>query len=313
MLHTINSSSSSFLNQIDLSKLIHPVTRFFKEIVLTAKSYWSSLDIVTLTWIKAGITGGLLYLVYKIYTLSIEQRNRYTQYLDLLARYPQTLGPLGDHRKGEIEIITDRAVMAQVEAEKKVKIGIISEDQYIYYLRDAVRFPNGSTGTYLRVIQKSYLSGVGGVVVIPVCDQKIILNLMFRHATRAWELEPPRGFVKENESAEDAAKREALKEAGMVLKKLTKLGTVAVDTGLTSSVVPLYIASIASQTQPSPAPSEAIKKIKAFSLDEIKEGLRNGYITLRGDGQERNVYLRDAFLTACLGHVLSRGISLSDI
>ena len=62
-------------------------------------------------------------------------------------------------------------------------------------MRDPVRFPSGKLGTYLRILEPSALDGAAGVVLLPVRDNVIFLREVFRHATRRWELELPRGSL----------------------------------------------------------------------------------------------------------------------
>jgi len=55
-----------------------------------------------------------------------------------------------------------------------------------------------------------------GVAVFPLLSNgKIVLHLNFRHATRSWELELPRGMIQENELPTDAALRELREGAGL--------------------------------------------------------------------------------------------------
>ncbi len=57
------------------------------------------------------------------------------------------------------------------------------------------------------------------VVLIPFLDGKFV---MVRHPERGWEF--PGGKVEEGERPEDAARREAMEEAGIRLKSLKFLG-----------------------------------------------------------------------------------------
>ena len=56
------------------------------------------------------------------------------------------------------------------------------------------------------------------VIVIPIVDGKFV---MVKHPERGWEF--PGGKVEEGESPEDAARREAREEAGIILKNLRML------------------------------------------------------------------------------------------
>ncbi len=146
----------------------------------------------------------------------------------------------GDALKGEIEIVKDPDQIAAIEelqfqrllkkglgkemAREWARTGIVAEDAYWIWLRDPVRFPTGTMGTYGRIIWKSQLNGPVGVAVMPILpDGKIALNLNFRHATRSWEWELPRGARNEGESIEEAAQRELNEETGYSINRLVHI------------------------------------------------------------------------------------------
>ena len=167
--------------------------------------------------------------VFFILTSCLLYSAPYDTYLEFLEKYPV---PKGDYHAGEIEIVTDPSLIPSIEETAKARllkngyseaqaqefsrVGIVMEDQYWVLLRDAVIFPTGAKGTYNRLSWKCALKGPGGVAVLAVLPNgKIVLNLNFRHATRSWELELPRGGIKEKESIESAALRELREETGL--------------------------------------------------------------------------------------------------
>ena len=63
-------------------------------------------------------------------------------------------------------------------------VGVVHEDEYLLILRDAVRFPDGETGTYVRLVEKK--GDAPGAVVFPVLDGSIVLtSFPTRHALMA--------------------------------------------------------------------------------------------------------------------------------
>src|ERR1700716_239680 len=105
-----------------------------------------------------------------------------------LKKLPESARKLGDARAGEIEIIS------KSDAPKiREKTGILLEDKLHFYVRDAVRFPSGETRTQMRVIGCTMFDGPSGVIALPSRNGRIVLREMFRHATRQWGLEAPRG------------------------------------------------------------------------------------------------------------------------
>lgn len=229
------------------------------------------------------------------------QEHPYSDYFQLLKDYPTTLGPLGDYQKGEIQIETDPVKMAAIGKSQNREVGVVLRDKYWIVLNDAVIFPNGKTGVYGRLLWVNSLHGPAGVAVLPVLpDGKIALNLNFRHATRSWEYELPRGCINKGEQPYDAAVREAREETGMELADVQFVGMMAPDSGLTNTIVPVFIAKVVAKNQAAPEDSEAISDIVAFTVDEIREGYHKGYLMGKVDGKEAPVSIKDPFLTFAL-------------
>jgi ADP-ribose pyrophosphatase len=124
----------------------------------------------------------------------------------------------------------------------------------------------------------------------------VVLNLNFRHATRSWELELPRGARREGETLEQTAVRELREETGYHIDKAIFLGKMATDSGLSTSLVPIFLAQVSKQGQSTQDDSEAIHSALAFSKEEIKQGLARGYIELEIKGQLVKVPCRDSFV-----------------
>jgi ADP-ribose pyrophosphatase len=230
-------------------------------------------------------------------------------YVNYLQQYPQTLGPIGNARLGEIEIITDPQKFAEIEQLTGRPVGIVAEDKYLIWMNDPVKFPNGKLGMYLRILWKQSLKGSPGVAVMAILpNNKIVLNRNYRHATRSWEYELPRGTIADKETIEAAAAREVKEETGMVIEKLQLLGKMAPDSGLTNSIIPIFLAKVKSQEQSTPEDSEAIAAIEAFSLEELKKGYIQGYLTAKIDGENKNIPLRDPFLSFALFQATIQGL-----
>ncbi len=222
---------------------------------------------------------------------------------------------LGDHTKGEIEIVTDPVVVESIamsqknrwvlkgyseeQAAEMSRMGVVAEDSYWIWKRDPVIFPSGARGSYNRLYWRNSEEGKPiGVAVLPVLpDGSFALNVNFRHATRSWELELPRGMIQKGEGCEDAARRELEEETGLRVRQLLPLGTVAPDSGVLSSLVPVYAGLVGERGESRPEESEAISGIALFTLDEIQAALKKGFIETAEQGR---VYVRDSFLTYAL-------------
>ncbi len=222
-------------------------------------------------------------------------------YLKLIQQYPHLVQPMGDSSKGEIEILLDPEKMAAVEKSNARDVGVVCRDKYWLWVNDACRFPSGHEGIYARILWVKSLTGVPGVAVMPVLpDGKIVLNCNYRHATRSWEIELPRGVINEGETPESAAKREALEETGMVIDALVKIGEIPPDSGVATSIVPIFIAKVVKQESSNQEETEAIEEILALTKDEIKTAFVRGYHICKIRGEEKKVAFRDPFLAYAL-------------
>jgi len=245
-----------------------------------------------------------------------------TDYHALFDRFPTVLGPVGQSQ--EIEILLEKEAILEAEqvvearlisqgtlpevAKDWSRVGIVSEDQYFYWIRDAVRFPSGSLGTYDRILWKSALENSPGVGVLAVFqDKKIIVNLCYRHATRSWEIELPRGMREQGESPEDAARREIEEETGAKIREPLYLGEMSPDAGILSSSVPLFFAEVSHVGATSHDFSEVISGNLTFTCEELKTLYQKGTLSISYQGKLITAHVRDAFLAYALFQAEIRG------
>ena len=239
------------------------------------------------------------------------------EYLDLLKQFPDGLGRNGCWKHGEIEIATSpseikriekhsmqkliRMGFSHAEANQYSRVGIIGQDHYWIWVRDAVTFPGGIPGTYDRIVRKAGLSGPSSVVILPILpNKKVIVNINFRHATRAWELELPRGKREKKETPEHAALRELKEETGCISDQLIFLGDLSPHSGVVAGTVPVYYSQVKGKTARHQDESEAIASNIELTLDELKEAFTKGYTIIEIKGTKTKVYCRDPFLSFAL-------------
>lgn len=193
------------------------------------------------------------------------------------------------------------------KAEEYSRVGIIAEDHYLLLVRDAVTFPGGIPGVYDRLVWRSGLSGPPGVVIFPVTEnKKILVNINFRHSTRSWEAELPRGARHAKEAPEKTAARELKEETGCICSKYTLLGELIPDSGILGGTTPVYMAQIKQRKARHQDESEAIASNIEMSIEELQEAYIKGFIILDVHGEKTKVYCRDPFLTYALMQAIWR-------
>lgn len=176
----------------------------------------------------------------------------------------------GNHLKGEIEITDAPGTPLPVEY----------ADKYIAVVNDRVRFPDGKSGRYLRIFHQSQFSGKHGTVMLARKEGVYVLIRIFRHTTRSWELECPRGFAEPDITEEENARREIHQELGVAVTSLEPLGDICPDTGLMTSRAKAFLVELESLPESRSAADhpEAIAAFVALTADELMEHIARGEI-----------------------------------
>jgi ADP-ribose pyrophosphatase len=221
------------------------------------------------------------------------------RYRSLLAARPA----LADNPPGGITVESDPAETARIEAlmadrfaaqslpREWARAGIFYEDPYIILLRDAVIFPDGKPGLYHRVIARH--DEPTGVAVLGRYDGKFVLLRHFRHPSRAWHLEIPRGAVGADEDPGHIAHLEISEEIGGTIRSLVRLGMLHGASALMRHSVVLVYAEL--ESIGTPALGEGIADILLVSPTELERMIAEGAIT-------------DSFTVAAAYHARLRGL-----
>jgi ADP-ribose pyrophosphatase len=199
--------------------------------------------------------------------------NKLIRYLSLVEAHPDMFKNPGDEAFSillepsqiqEVQSVVARRLKQKELPLEWAEVGLVYEDEYILILRDAVRFQNGQLGTYFRLVVKPYKAL--GVVILPIYQKKILLFRHFRHATRNWHLEIPRGFGELGLSSYENAKKELREEIGTEEAIFTSLGNLHVDTGISAESVELFFAEISNFDR-----GDALEGIQQLQLVEVEE------------------------------------------
>ena len=201
------------------------------------------------------------------------------EYFDLIYKKAARL-----FASGPIKIITDEMVInawnkkCQEEGPINSSIGIVLDDPYVIAIRDLVEFPDGSRNGYLRIYSRAYLEGgSAGVVILPVRDNKILLMHNFRHATRAWHWEVPRGFGEVDKTAEEQANIEMQEEVSADIAEIINLGTFYNNTGLEGDPVNLFMGRI--KTEGVVNTDIGVDQLRWVTVEELEAMIASAEIT----------------------------------
>ncbi|GAA2130103.1 NUDIX hydrolase [Streptomyces synnematoformans] len=171
---------------------------------------------------------------------------------------------------GGIEILDD------VTAVDGIPVGVVYRDPYVMVVRDPVRFPDGRRGTYIRLLDAP---GSPGTVMLPLLGggAEVVLLEHFRHATRGWHVEVPRGFGTPALSAPENAAKEIAEEIGATAREIVPLGRLHPDTGLVGGHTELYAVHINGYGEP--GRGEGIRRLFHVSPAGAEDLVRTGRIT----------------------------------
>ena len=192
------------------------------------------------------------------------------KYYDLMKKKPEWFRNLPNG----IEILTDENEIASVEREYNTTIGVIYDDEYVIILKDAVRFPDGTKGPYIRTYHKHE----GSVSILTIYKEKILLMKHFRHSLRDWLWETPRGFGEQNQSPLENATRELIEEIGSSPEKIRFLGQIVPDAGIVGQKITLYLAQIPTNSNIVTELHEGIQTFRLFTKNELKRAIASGEI-----------------------------------
>lgn len=156
----------------------------------------------------------------------------------------------------------------------KIKENLIFDNAFAKIFNDEVAFPNGVTGTHLRVIPSSRCC----VIVIPVMvDGTISMIENYRYALGGLVTEFPQGGVGANESLSVAAHRELLEETGLVCQRLSYAGRLFSSPSILVGETNIFIAWGCSPSAELVKGDEfeAIKSVKSHSILEVSDIIIN--------------------------------------
>lgn len=213
-----------------------------------------------------------------------EEYMSFGDYNELIRKYPE----LFDAEDAPFSIIKDEQKISEYQNQRRkylqenhlpeewAEIGVVLNDPYILVLRDLVQFPDGHRDGYCRIITQSELHNVSGVIILPVYEGRILLVRHFRHSTRSWHLEVPRGYGEIGISAEENARKEIEEETGGKVAELFELGSLYPETGFQRQRVDLFLGCLTKIGVPEIC--EGIDAFTFFTVAEFERAIIEGEI-----------------------------------
>jgi ADP-ribose pyrophosphatase len=271
-----------------------------------------------------------------VFDWNAEDEGRLLAYQAFLAGNREKVGPFGDALQGEIQIVDDaersrasvlamRTRLGDARAKGRssftdeqiltcTRIGIVYEDQYAFVVRYPVLFPNKKgppvPGLYITWYWCALFgtqSAACGMPVMP--DGKIALTKTFRHATRRWVLEFPRGGAEPGKSLLDTLKQEFKEEGGFGVGDVVSLGTLSPDDGIIGSLCPVFLVRVVECGDNAPEYAEAISGLVFFDPATFAALLvSQTYEEPQLDGSSRTYHVQGSFENYAFNQARLRGL-----
>lgn len=195
--------------------------------------------------------------------------------MDSISRYMYYINKYPDRfiNNPLLNMVLEEEELRRTSNQMNKSIGVVFENEYITLVVDLIKNAEGNCYTYSRILNKNEYNGV---VVIPIMGDRIVFIKQFRHATRNYELELPRGFSEGHLSKEENARTEIYEELGVKAYDIKCLGTVVSDSGLVGGVVYVFCCKI--DHIGNLEEEEGIENVSILTWDEIDEYIRENKI-----------------------------------
>lgn len=156
-------------------------------------------------------------------------------------------------------------------AEKTLDSQLIYEGKVVKVLKDSVELSTGKK-SFREVVKHS-----GGVVILALKDNKILLVKQFRYPIKEVMFELPAGKLEYGEDPFEAAKRELEEETGYCAEKWANLGYVYTSPGYSDEKLYLYKAEDLHFTRCHPDEGEIIQAFE-YEIDKVMDMIYTGEI-----------------------------------
>lgn len=155
--------------------------------------------------------------------------------------------------------------------EKTVKSNVVYDGKILRLNCDDVEAANG------QIVKREIVHHHGGVCVLAIRNDKVILVKQYRYAYGEEMFELPAGKLEKGEDSYQAGLRELEEEVDLKAESLTDFGEMYPSCGYTNEIIHLYKANGLTEVPRHLDDDECID-IYEFSLDEVLQMIKSGQI-----------------------------------
>ncbi len=134
---------------------------------------------------------------------------------------------------------------------------------------------NGNEWEYAYFIKPNKNS----VGVLAVDDAGIYLVQQYRYPCQDFFWQIPGGMIDDGLTELDTAKKELIEETGITAEKLTLIGTVVAEPGMSGQKTFIYVGEGLTLGEKHLDITEIGMRLKHFTFEEVDESIKNGTIT----------------------------------
>ena len=199
-------------------------------------------------------------------------KDNISKYFDLVQQRPEWFV-----QELALELVLDEQKMREFAKKTHCKMGLVhNQEPFFYVVADLCRSVSGKLYSYARVLQCG--KGTNGVVTLLRYKDSLGLMRVFRHGSRRWSLEAPRGYAELGLTLEENMKRELAEELGLETShyQLFYLGNIRADAGLSSGQAAVFCTEILNRSAIVPTSNEGISGLNWYTPQEIQLAIKRG-------------------------------------
>lgn len=155
--------------------------------------------------------------------------------------------------------------------EKQVKSELVYNGKVVKLYVDDVKCPNNN------ISKREIVKHNGGVCILAIVDNKVILEKQYRYAYDEVLFELPAGKLEANEDSYEAGLRELEEETGYKAERLINFGQMYPTCGYSNEIIYLYVAEGLSQSKRHLDEDEFID-LEYVELSKVVEMINEGII-----------------------------------